>query len=49
MTIIGYIRVSTDKQDLDTQQYPLLEYSQQHKLLIDEFIEIENVLSQEPG
>jgi DNA invertase Pin-like site-specific DNA recombinase len=41
MTTIGYIRVSTDQQDLEKQRHLLLEYSQQHKLLIDEFIEIE--------
>ena len=41
MTTIGYIRVSTDEQDLQKQRHLLLEYSQQHKLLIDEFIEIE--------
>ena len=41
MTTIGYIRVSTDDQDLSKQRHLLLEYSQQHKLLIDEFIEIE--------
>jgi len=41
MTTIGYIRVSSDDQDLSKQRHLLLEYSQQHKLLIDEFIEIE--------
>lgn len=41
MTTIGYIRVSKDDQDLHKQRYLLLEYSQQYKLLIDEFIEIE--------
>jgi DNA invertase Pin-like site-specific DNA recombinase len=41
MTTIGYIRVSKDDQDLTKQRHLLLEYSQQHKLLIDEFIEIE--------
>jgi len=41
MTTIGYIRVSTDEQDLNKQRHLLLEYSQHHKLLIDEFIEIE--------
>lgn len=39
--VIGYIRVSTDEQDLEKQRHLLLEYSQKHKLLIDEFIEIE--------
>lgn len=41
MHVIGYIRVSTDDQDLNKQRHLLLEYSQQHKILIDEFIEIE--------
>lgn len=41
MQVIGYIRVSTDKQDADKQRHLLLQYSQQHKLLIDEFIEVE--------
>ncbi len=41
MKVIGYIRVSTDKQDLGKQRHLLLQYAQQHKLLIDEFIEAE--------
>lgn len=41
MTTIGYIRVSKDDQDLNKQRHLLLEYSQQHKVLIDEFIEVE--------
>jgi DNA invertase Pin-like site-specific DNA recombinase len=41
MTILGYIRVSTDDQDLNKQRHLLLEYSHLHKLFIDEFIEIE--------
>jgi len=39
--VIGYIRVSTDKQDLDTQRHLLLEYARQHHLIIDEFVDIE--------
>ena len=39
MQVIGYIRVSTDKQDAEKQRHLLLQYSQQHKLLIDEFTE----------
>jgi len=39
--IIGYIRVSTDKQDLDTQRHLLLEYARRHRLIIDEFVDIE--------
>ena len=34
-------RVSTDKQDAQKQRHLLLQYAQQHKLLIDEFIEVE--------
>ena len=41
MKIIGYIRVSTDQQDLDKQKHLLLSYSQSHQLLINEFIEAE--------
>src|SRR6185369_4708052 len=48
MTTIGYIRVSTDEQDLTKQRHLLLEYSQHHKLLIDEFIEIENSSRRNP-
>ena len=29
MTIIGYIRVSTEQQDLDKQRHLLLDYAQQ--------------------
>ena len=39
--IIGYIRVSTDKQDLEKQRHLLLEYARKERLIIDEFIEIE--------
>lgn len=38
---IGYIRISTDKQDLKKQKHLLLEYSQKAQILINEFIEIE--------
>lgn len=41
MNVLGYIRVSTDRQDLKKQRHLLLEYSQQQRLIIDEFIEIE--------
>lgn len=39
--IVGYIRVSTDKQDSQKQKHTILEYSQKQKILIDKFIEIE--------
>lgn len=41
MQVIGYIRVSTDKQDAAKQRHLLLQYSQQQKFMIDEFIEVE--------
>ena len=39
--IIGYIRVSTEKQSLLNPKHKILEYAQQHKIIIDEFIEVE--------
>ena len=41
MKVIGYIRDSSDKQDLEKQKHLLLEYAQSHHLLISEFINIE--------
>jgi DNA invertase Pin-like site-specific DNA recombinase len=41
MSVFGYIRVSTDKQDLEKQKHLLNEYSQQRKQLIDELLQIE--------
>lgn len=41
MTVIGYIRVSSDKQDLQKQEHLLFSYAQQHKMQIDEFIKVE--------
>lgn len=41
MSVIGYIRVSTDQQDLGKQKHLLLQYAQQHQLMISEFIESE--------
>jgi DNA invertase Pin-like site-specific DNA recombinase len=41
MKVVAYIRVSTDKQDLDKQKHLLLEYAQAHQLLINEFIGVE--------
>ena len=41
MTVIGYIRVSSDKQDLHKQEHLLLKYAQQHDLQINDFIKIE--------
>jgi len=41
MKVIGYIRVSTDEQDLEKQKHLLLEYAQNKQLLINEFISVE--------
>lgn len=41
MKTIGYIRVSTDKQDLTKQRHLLLEHAQRMQVIINEFIEIE--------
>lgn len=38
--IVGYIRTSTDRQDIDKQKMMLLEYAQRNKMIIDEFVEI---------
>lgn len=38
---IAYLRVSTDKQDLDNQRLVILDYAHKHKLKIDEFITIQ--------
>ncbi|MCP4358342.1 MAG: recombinase family protein [Chloroflexi bacterium] len=41
MNVIGYIRVSSDKQNLQKQEHLLLRYAQQHDLQVSEFINIE--------
>lgn len=41
MKIIGYIRVSSDKQDAQKQEHLLLKYAQQQQMQIDDFIKIE--------
>jgi DNA invertase Pin-like site-specific DNA recombinase len=41
MKAIGYVRVSTDKQDVEKQKHLLLEYAQSHQVLITEFIHAE--------
>ena len=41
MLTVGYIRVSTDEQDLSKQKHLLLEYAQQQHVIIDQFIEAE--------
>jgi len=39
--IIGYIRVSTEQQSTENQKHKILEYAQNNKIIIDEFIELE--------
>lgn len=39
--IIGYIRISTDKQNLENQKHKILEYAHTNYIKIDEFVEIE--------
>ena len=41
MRTIGYLRVSTEKQDLEKQRHLLLEYAHKERIQIDEFIEVE--------
>jgi DNA invertase Pin-like site-specific DNA recombinase len=41
MKVIGYIRVSTDKQDGEKQEHLLFQYAQKHELHIDRYISVE--------
>ena len=41
MKTMGYIRVSNEKQDFESQKHLLLEYAHQHKLIIDELLQVE--------
>jgi DNA invertase Pin-like site-specific DNA recombinase len=41
MRVIGYVRVSTDQQDVEKQKHLLLEHAQANRLLIDEFVRAE--------
>lgn len=38
--ILGYVRVSTDKQDLNNQKLEILEYCRIHNLNVSEYIEV---------
>ena len=40
MTVIGYIRVSTEKQDYDTQKLAILDYCNKAKLAVDSWYEV---------
>jgi DNA invertase Pin-like site-specific DNA recombinase len=39
--ILGYTRVSTDKQNLENQKHKILSYAHEHKIILDEFLELE--------
>ena len=39
--VIGYIRVSTESQSVQNQKHKILEFAQQRKMIVDEFVEIE--------
>ncbi|MGD0886556.1 MAG: recombinase family protein [Thermodesulfovibrionales bacterium] len=41
MKVLGYIRVSTERQDINNQRMEILEYGRKHDLKIKDFIEIE--------
>lgn len=41
MQVIGYIRVSTEEQDLAKQEHLLLKYAQQQEMQITDFIQVE--------
>ena len=41
MQVISYIRVSSDKQDLQKQEHLLLKHAQQYEMQIDDFIQVE--------
>jgi DNA invertase Pin-like site-specific DNA recombinase len=41
MQVIGYIRVSTEEQDLDKQEHLLLKYAHQHEMQISDFVQVE--------
>ena len=37
--ILGYLRVSTDKQEINNQRLEILNYAQRERMTIDDFIE----------
>lgn len=41
MTTLAYLRVSTDRQDLNNQKLEILEYARRQDLTVDDFIEVE--------
>jgi putative DNA-invertase from lambdoid prophage Rac len=41
MKTFAYLRVSTSKQDLETQRHEILQYCDRHSLSVDDWLEIE--------
>lgn len=41
MTTLAYLRISTDKQDLDNQKLAILEYSRNHQIKSTRFIKVQ--------
>jgi len=41
MAVIGYIRVSTEMQDVKNQEHEILDYTNRNRLHVDEFMEFE--------
>lgn len=39
MAVIGYIRVSTDKQTYTHQRFEIEEYARKHELTVDDWVE----------
>lgn len=39
--VIGYLRISTNKQDIDSQKLAIMTYGNAHQITIDEFMEIQ--------
>lgn len=40
MKVLGYIRVSTDKQDINNQKLAIMEYADKNKIKVDEYVKI---------
>ena len=38
---LAYIRISSNKQDCQSQRFQILEYCQKQKMILDEIIEVE--------
>lgn len=46
--VLAYIRISTNKQDVETQRVQILKYAQSEKLMIDEFVEVQESSAKSP-